>query len=192
MRLAILIAVLFGSLTPAWAQSTATLQGTITDAQNAVMPGVTVTLRNVATGLERAAVTDAEGQYVAASLRTRPATQVVAHLEGFQDQNARGRARRRADRPLSTSGSASASLAENVTVSGASPAHRDRDGLGRPGDGGAHRSGDSAERPPLRRPRAADARRRRRRRRTPARARRCAARDRSRSCRPATARRRST
>src|SRR5262249_35473726 len=70
---------------PARAQSTATLQGTVTDTQNAVMPGVSVTIRTVPTGLERAAVTDAAGQYVAASLQ--PGNyKIVAHLEGFQDQ----------------------------------------------------------------------------------------------------------
>src|SRR2546427_297434 len=85
MRLAILVAVLLGNLTPAWAQSTATLQGTVTDTQNAVMPGVSVTIRNQATGIERAAVTDAGGQYVAASLPPGQ-YQVLAHIEGFQDQ----------------------------------------------------------------------------------------------------------
>jgi hypothetical protein len=70
---------------PVRAQSTATLEGTITDAQNAVMPGVTVTIRNQATSAERAAVTDAAGKYVAASLSPGQYT-VVAHLEGFQDQ----------------------------------------------------------------------------------------------------------
>ena len=33
--------------TPVYAQSTATLEGTVTDAQNAVVPGVTVTIRNL-------------------------------------------------------------------------------------------------------------------------------------------------
>src|SRR5437763_5942422 len=69
---------------PAHAQSTATLQGSITDAQNAVMPGVTVTIRNASTGIERTAVTDGAGQYVAASLQPGHYV-VVAHLEGFQE-----------------------------------------------------------------------------------------------------------
>jgi hypothetical protein len=54
---------------PARAQSTATLQGAITDAQNAVMPGVSVVIRNVATGSERAAVTAAFVLYVAGAPR---------------------------------------------------------------------------------------------------------------------------
>ena len=67
---------------PAAAQSTATLEGTVTDSQSAIMPGVSVTIRNNATGVERTAVTDAAGKYVAASLTPGHYT-VVAHLEGF-------------------------------------------------------------------------------------------------------------
>src|SRR5215813_7370207 len=70
---------------PVRAQSTATLEGTITDAQGAVMPGVTVTIKNTATSAERNANTDAAGRYVAASLSPGAYT-IVAHLEGFQEQ----------------------------------------------------------------------------------------------------------
>src|SRR5256885_15747755 len=52
--------------TPVAAQSTATLQGTITDAQGAVMPGGSVSIKNTATGIERNTLTDSAGQYVAA------------------------------------------------------------------------------------------------------------------------------
>src|SRR5262245_45015506 len=62
------------------AQSTATLQGNVTDTQSAVMPGVSVTLLHQATGIERAAVTDAAGQYVAASLPPGH-YKVTAHLD---------------------------------------------------------------------------------------------------------------
>src|SRR5262245_34759923 len=72
---------------PALAQSTGTLQGAITDTQNAVMPGVTVTIKNTATALERTTVTDSAGQYVAASLQPGHYT-VTAHLDGFQEQKA--------------------------------------------------------------------------------------------------------
>ena len=119
MRLAILVAVLLGSLTPAWAQSTATLQGTVTDTQNAVMPGVSVTIRNQATGIERAAVTDAGGQYVAASLPPGQ-YQVLAHIEGFQDQT------REVELGVAQTVVVNiklgvGTLAENITVTGASP-----------------------------------------------------------------------
>jgi hypothetical protein len=119
MRLAIVVAVLFCSLTPAWAQSTATLQGTITDSQSAVMPGVTVTVRATATGLERTAVTDADGQYVAASLAPGK-YQVVAHIEGFQDQTREVELGVAQTVPLNFKLGVGA-LAENITVTGASP-----------------------------------------------------------------------
>ena len=71
--------------TPAHAQSNATLQGTVTDSQSAVMPGVTLTIRNEATGAERTTTSDAAGQYVAAALPPGRYS-VMARIEGFTDQ----------------------------------------------------------------------------------------------------------
>jgi hypothetical protein len=119
-RLAILMVALTMVAAPrAWAQSTATLQGTVTDAQNAVVPGVAITIRNTATNLERAVVTDPAGQYVAASLAPGH-FEVTAHIEGFQDQKREidlGPAQTMALNLKLNVGT----LAENVTVSGASP-----------------------------------------------------------------------
>src|SRR5947207_4505798 len=104
---------------PAAAQSTGTLQGTITDDQNAVMPGVSVTLKHVATSIDRSTVTDSAGQYAAASLAPGH-YELVAHLDGFSDQ------KREVDLgPAQTIAvnfrMAVGALAENVTVTGASP-----------------------------------------------------------------------
>jgi hypothetical protein len=115
---AILGAWVFGSA-PAWAQSTATLQGTVTDSQGAVMPGVTMSIRNAATGSERAAVTDAAGQYVAASLAPGRYT-VLAHIEGFKDQTTEV-VLEVAQIAVVNMKLGVAALAENVTVTGASP-----------------------------------------------------------------------
>jgi type 1 fimbria pilin len=41
--------------------TTATISGTIADEQQAVMPGATVTLRNVGTNVTRSATTDSDG-----------------------------------------------------------------------------------------------------------------------------------
>ena len=101
------------------AQSTATIQGTITDAQNAVMPGVTITIRNTATAQERTTVTDAAGEYVAAALPSGH-YQVTAHLEGFTDAKSEldlGPAQTLAINLKLAVGT----LAENVTVTGAAP-----------------------------------------------------------------------
>ncbi|RPJ81663.1 MAG: carboxypeptidase regulatory-like domain-containing protein, partial [Acidobacteria bacterium] len=52
------------SALPAAAQLTRfDLSGTVTDTTSAVLPGATVTLKNVDTGLTRTAVTDAAGRY---------------------------------------------------------------------------------------------------------------------------------
>src|SRR6516164_4875233 len=119
MKLVCLALALTFVAAPVRAQSTATLQGAVTDAQNAVMPGVTVTIRNAATGIERTAVSDSAGQYVAASLDPGHYL-VVAHLEGFKDQNG--------ETDLGPAQTAVlnfrlgvAALTENVTVIGSSP-----------------------------------------------------------------------
>ena len=56
------LVVLFGDVlttAPAWAQqATAELNGRVTDSSGAVLPGVTVTATQTATGLARTAVTD--------------------------------------------------------------------------------------------------------------------------------------
>src|SRR5256714_11225514 len=67
------------------AQSTATIQGTILDTQRAAVPGATVVVRNTATGVERTIVTDASGNFAAASLPPGP-YQVEVSLQGFQTQ----------------------------------------------------------------------------------------------------------
>jgi hypothetical protein len=120
MRLAIaaFVAALFAAA-PARAQSTATLQGTITDSQSAVMPGVSVTIRNVATGAERPAITDAAGEYVAASLQPGHYT-IVVHLEGFRDQTSEVDLGPAQTAVLNVK-LGLASLAETVTVTGSTP-----------------------------------------------------------------------
>jgi outer membrane receptor protein involved in Fe transport len=53
----------------ALAQSTAAVQGTVTDASGAVVPNATVTVRNQSTGEERTTVTDSAGIYQVPSLQ---------------------------------------------------------------------------------------------------------------------------
>ncbi len=71
---------------PAFAQSTAingTIEGVITDETGAILPGVTVTVTNLGTGLVRVAVTDAQGSYRAALLPLGNYL-VRMELEGFR------------------------------------------------------------------------------------------------------------
>ncbi|AFL87586.1 hypothetical protein Terro_1277 [Terriglobus roseus DSM 18391] len=58
------------SIAPAivFAQSTATLTGTVKDPSGAVLPGAQVVIKNLGTGAERAVTSDSAGQYVAPSL----------------------------------------------------------------------------------------------------------------------------
>jgi hypothetical protein len=75
---------ILGAPAPLLAQGgRAEINGTITDAQKAVLPGVTVTVTNEETGLMREAVTDGTGRYVIPQLLPGPYT-IKAELSGFQ------------------------------------------------------------------------------------------------------------
>jgi hypothetical protein len=52
LHFVIAVVLMLGIGAPAWAQSTGTVQGIVTDTQDGVMPGVSVVLRNTATGVE--------------------------------------------------------------------------------------------------------------------------------------------
>lgn len=58
------------SIAPAliFAQSTATLSGTVKDPSGAVLPGAQITVHNLGTGVDRTLTSDGAGQYVAPSL----------------------------------------------------------------------------------------------------------------------------
>jgi hypothetical protein len=69
--------------TSAAAQTSATISGTIEDPNRAVLPGVTVTIRNVDTSLTRVVATSAEGRYVIAGLPPGP-YELRAELAAFK------------------------------------------------------------------------------------------------------------
>ena len=80
-RFALLILLTLVAL-PAYAQNDGVIQGTLQDAQKAVLPGVALTLRNIDTGVERSTVSEGGGQYRFAALQ--PGTyQLTAELPGF-------------------------------------------------------------------------------------------------------------
>jgi hypothetical protein len=82
-------AVLLGLLimaatsTAAWAQATAEIAGTVRDQSGAVLPGVTVTATQTATGLARSSVTNETGSYVLPDLPIGP-YRLEAALPGFR------------------------------------------------------------------------------------------------------------
>ncbi len=68
VRLVLLLIVLVGLAWPAHAQSTATLQGTVTDPTGAAVPGATVASTNQATNIRLETTTDSAGAYLFSSL----------------------------------------------------------------------------------------------------------------------------
>src|SRR6185436_12954308 len=80
--LALALATLVGLAVPAHAQVVGLIQGTVTDAQGAVLPGVSLTLRNTENGTMRSTVSEGDGQYRFAGLQ--PGTyELKAELQGF-------------------------------------------------------------------------------------------------------------
>ncbi len=83
------IAVVLGILlilsagSTALAQSTATLQGTVLDPQGGVVPHAKVTVRNLATGLERTTETDDSGNFLVSALSVGT-YRVEVRREGFK------------------------------------------------------------------------------------------------------------
>lgn len=70
---------------PVLAQSTATLQGTVTDSKGALVPNATVTVRNRSTSFERTTQTDTDGNYQVASLPVGTYA-IEVKIEGFKTQ----------------------------------------------------------------------------------------------------------
>ena len=85
------VAILAGCTRLVCAQSTdtAAVAGTVSDAQQAVVPGVTVTARRIDTGAARSAVTDAAGHYRLLGLAPGE-YELVAELAGFQSARRTG------------------------------------------------------------------------------------------------------
>jgi len=72
-----------------WAQTTATISGTVRDTTGAIIPGASVIIRNVDTGIARTTVTGAQGRYQAPSLISGK-YEVQAEMQGFQSEVRRG------------------------------------------------------------------------------------------------------
>src|SRR5262245_54564074 len=106
---------------PAAAQITqGRLTGTVTDAQGAVLPGVTVTVTSPALIGTRQAVTEADGKYLFAALPSG-AYKVTFELQGFR-QLVRDNIQVVLGQTISADGQLQiGGLAENVVVTGASP-----------------------------------------------------------------------
>src|SRR5262245_17683281 len=73
-----------------WGQTTnATLRGLITDQSGAVLPGVTISVRNQGTGIERSTLSDETGNYQVAALPVG-VYQIDVRLPGMKPQIVNG------------------------------------------------------------------------------------------------------
>jgi hypothetical protein len=105
---------------PAWAQATAQVNGRVTDSSGAVLPGVTVTATQTATGLVRTAVTDDGGTYLISNLPTGPYRLEMA-LQGFRSYQRTGLVLTVGATPTINAALEVGSLEETVSVEAAAP-----------------------------------------------------------------------
>ena len=103
------------------------LSGVVTDGTGAVLPGVTVSLQNLDTGLNRTAVTDSDGRYSFNAVPPTGRWRLSVELQGFASQAREGLQFQANTRPQINFQLAVGGLAESVTVEGAAPLLRSRE-----------------------------------------------------------------
>ena len=108
------------SNTSVWAQSTAQLNGRVTDESAAVLPGATVTVTQTDTGSTRTVVTDGDGAYILPNLPTGP-YRLEVMLAGFRGYTQTGIVLQVGATPTINVQLALGGLEESVTVEAASP-----------------------------------------------------------------------
>ena len=119
--MALLMALVLSLASPAWAQTRAEINGMVTDASGAVLPGATVTLTSPSlVGGARTVVTKSDGTYQLIEL-TAGVYELTVELSGF-------RSFKRTGLRVASSGTVTidasmevAQVAETITVSGSAP-----------------------------------------------------------------------
>src|SRR5438093_13045779 len=81
----LMIVILLSGITDSAQVSTATIAGVVQDASGAVIPGVSITAKNVETGVTRTATSDEGGRYTIPEL-TLGDYEMEAQLPGFQTE----------------------------------------------------------------------------------------------------------
>src|SRR5688572_18303857 len=89
VRNILLVLIFLATALPAVAQTTSTITGRVVDEQGGVLPGATVTVREIATGLTRTAFTGSEGRFTLASVPVGT-YQLKAEVNGFQPREVHG------------------------------------------------------------------------------------------------------
>ncbi len=97
------------------------VEGVIADDQQAVLPGASVTIRNVATNLTRTATSDAEGRYVFAALPPEGRYELTVELAGFATQLRNNLAFNAGQRAVINIPMTLSNIQETITVAGEAP-----------------------------------------------------------------------
>src|SRR3954470_11239349 len=117
---ALLIAL--AAFAPASAQTpTFSIEGVVSDEQQAVLPGVSVTVINTSTGLTRTVVTDTGGRYVIPSMPTEGRYRIQAELTGFANAVRDGLAFNAGQHALLNFTLRLSAVQETITVAGDAP-----------------------------------------------------------------------
>src|SRR5918999_3959040 len=117
-----LAVLVFGATLPAFAQNpTFAIEGVVEDAQQAVLPGATVTIQNVSTGLTRTATTDAGGRFVVTALPPEGRYKVQVELTGFATQVRENLTFNAGQRAVLNFTLTLSSVQETITVAGDAP-----------------------------------------------------------------------
>jgi len=97
------------------------IEGVVTDAQQAVLPGATLTVQNVSTGLVRTALTDQGGRYVITGLPPEGQYSIKVEMPGFATEVRSALVFNAGQRPVINFTLKLSSVQETVTVAGESP-----------------------------------------------------------------------
>src|SRR5437867_6487431 len=97
------------------------VEGVITDAQQAVLPGATVTLQNAATGLVRNVVSDQSGRYVVTALPPEGQYSIKVEVPGFTTEVRSGLVFNAGQKSVINFTLKLSTVQETVTVAGATP-----------------------------------------------------------------------
>jgi outer membrane receptor protein involved in Fe transport len=97
------------------------IEGIVTDEQQAVLPGATVTIRNVATGLSRTASTDSNGRFFLTALPPEGQYELQVELSGFASQRWTDMTFAAGQRAVLNVAMKLSAVQETITVSGEAP-----------------------------------------------------------------------
>ena len=110
----------FGAGARAQESASSSIVGVVTDSTQAPLPGATITVTQVGTGLQRVVVADNEGRFSMPGLR--PATyDILVVLSGFNNSELKGVVLRTGETLQPTLTLSVGAISETLTVTGASP-----------------------------------------------------------------------